>query len=133
MPPEVFHRHLGAKCKRATEKMAHDLEGRSRFAYFRKRDSEQAAILLSKASFDNWEGVRKTTGETRTNLREDLRWAGLTAKELSLVNEIFNRYELRKPISISSDKKDGSVKYEESVAPISLGVGMATSVRYLLS
>ena len=64
------------------EKMIDDLEGRSRFAYFRKRDFEQATKLLSKAGFD-WGRIRKATEETRKNLRGDLRWAGSTAEELS--------------------------------------------------
>ena len=109
---------LEQKCKRMTEKMMDDLDGRSRFTYFRRRDFENTAKILSKAGFDDWERVRKATEETRKNLREDLRWAGHSAKELSLVNEIFNHYELDKPRSHStSDKKDENVKFEEPVVP----------------
>ena len=96
--------------------MMEDLEGRSRFTYFRMRGFEHAAFILSKAGFDDWVRVRKATEETRKNLREDLRWAGHSANELSLINEIFNHYELDKPGS-ASDKKDETVKFEEPVIP----------------
>ena len=42
------------------DKMIDDLEGRSRFAHFRKRDFEQAAGIPSKAGFDAWGRVRES-------------------------------------------------------------------------
>ena len=106
------------KYKRMVDKMIDDLAGRSRFTHFRKRDFEQSAGMLSKEGFDTWGRVRKITDEARGNLMGDFRWAGCTSNQLSLVNEIFSRYELDKPRSSpTSDKKEENVKYEEPVIP----------------
>ena len=65
--------------KRMVGKMIEDLDGRSRFTHFRKRDFGQAG-MPHKAGFDTWDRVRKITEEARENLREDSRWAGIHVK-----------------------------------------------------
>ena len=57
------------KRNRTYDKMIDDLEGRARFAHFRRRGCEKAASMLAKAGFDTWERacLRRLT-EARKNL-----------------------------------------------------------------
>ena len=100
--------------------MIKSLGRRHRFEHFRSSDFGQAARLFAKVGFTSWPAIAKLDEETRKFLREDLRKAHkCSARELSLVNDIFTYYENEKPRR-ASPKEAGwrrEPPYEELVIP----------------
>ena len=100
-PNDPVHREM-----RLASEMRKRLDGRSKFDHFRAHHFQEAGRLLSKAGFLDWETVSKLDEQTRKYLGEDLRSAGVTAIQLSLINETPQRYENDKSSKTdSSDEK----------------------------
>ena len=104
---------------RLADDMWRDLEGRSKFTYFRTRHFQAAGRLLSMDGFLDWGFISELDEQKREYLREYLRYEGVTAIQLSLVNEIFNRYENEKPPRHDPPRRKTAkgTKFEELVIP----------------
>ena len=77
--------------------MKKNLEGRSKFNRFRARRFQEEGVLLSMAGFLGWKAISNLDEQTRKFIRGDIRKEGVTAIQLSLINEISQHYENEKP------------------------------------
>ena len=100
-----------------TKEMHSSLKGRSRFSHVTREQFSEAAKLFVKFGFSSWKTISKLDDETRKFLRQDLRKDGRTAKELSLINDIFAHYENDRRSVRSSGKEKRETKFEEIVIP----------------